>query len=74
MPCAFNAADEVAVAAFLERRLGFPGIAAVIENVLGRMPRARFADINDVVAADGQARRLAREEVERLGAKAATAR
>jgi 1-deoxy-D-xylulose-5-phosphate reductoisomerase len=64
-PCAFNAADEVAVAAFLERRLPFLGIAAVIEKVLERMPRVRPSNIEDVLAADAEARRLAREEVAR---------
>jgi 1-deoxy-D-xylulose-5-phosphate reductoisomerase len=64
LPCALNAADEVAVAAFLERRLPFPGIARVIERVLERMPRNALAGIEDVLAADGQARRLAREEIE----------
>src|SRR2546423_173639 len=41
-PCALNAADEVAVAAFLERRLPFLGIPEVIERVLGRTPKMRF--------------------------------
>ncbi|HEY7825536.1 MAG TPA: 1-deoxy-D-xylulose-5-phosphate reductoisomerase [Candidatus Acidoferrales bacterium] len=63
LPCALNAADEIAVAAFLEGRLAFTGIPRVIERVLGRMPRAAFASIEDVLAADGEARRLAREEI-----------
>ncbi len=67
LPCALNAADEVAVAAFLERRLPFPGIAAVIERVLGRMPRTKMATIEDVLAADGEARCRAGEEVARFG-------
>ena len=67
LPCALNAADEVAVAAFLERRLTLPGIARVIEGVLKRMPRARCADIQDVLAADQEARNLAREEAARVG-------
>jgi len=70
LPCALNAADEVAVSAFLERRLPFSGIAQVIEQVLERMPRLPFAEIGDVLAADAEARRLAREEVARLGFKA----
>ncbi len=74
LPCAVNAADEVAVAAFLERRLAFPGIARVIERVLERVPRTRFAGIDDVLAADAEARRLAHEEVRKLGARAASAR
>jgi 1-deoxy-D-xylulose-5-phosphate reductoisomerase len=39
LPCALNAADEIAVAAFLERRLPFLGIPEVIERVLERTPR-----------------------------------
>jgi 1-deoxy-D-xylulose-5-phosphate reductoisomerase len=64
-PCALNAADEIAVAAFLERRLSFPGIAAVIEKVLEKMPRAAMSSVEDVLAADAEARRLARLAVER---------
>jgi 1-deoxy-D-xylulose-5-phosphate reductoisomerase len=66
LPCALNAADEVAVAAFLEERLPFTGIAAVIERVLERMPRTTVRKIDDVIAADEEARRLAREEVQRF--------
>jgi 1-deoxy-D-xylulose-5-phosphate reductoisomerase len=64
-PCAFNAADEVAVAAFLEGRLRFTGIAEVIAAALERMPRARPSNMADVLAADREARRLAAEEVEK---------
>jgi 1-deoxy-D-xylulose-5-phosphate reductoisomerase len=70
MPCALNAADEVAVAAFLERRLPFLGIAEVIESVLARTPRVRFEKMDDVLAADAEARHTAKEEVQRLSAKA----
>jgi len=70
LPCALNAADEVAVAAFLERRLPFLGIAEVIERVLARTPRTRFEKMDDVLAADAEARRMAQEEVERVSAKA----
>jgi 1-deoxy-D-xylulose-5-phosphate reductoisomerase len=70
MPCALNAADEVAVAAFLDRRLPFLGISEVIENVLARTPRVRFEKMDDVLAADAEARRTAQEEVQRLSAKA----
>jgi len=73
LPCALNAADEIAVSAFLERRLPFLGIAEVIENVLGRTPRTRFENMDDVLAADGEARRMAREEVDRLAMTAAAA-
>ena len=73
LPCALNAADEVAVAAFLERRLPFRGIVEVIERVLGRTPRTRFEKMQDVLAADQEARKMAREEVERLSVTAAAA-
>ena len=65
LPCALNAADEVAVAAFLEHRLPFLGIARVIERVLERMPRAALRSMDDVLAADAEARQLARDIVER---------
>jgi 1-deoxy-D-xylulose-5-phosphate reductoisomerase len=65
LPCALNAADEIAVAAFLERRLPFQGIAAVIERVLEKMPHTKLHSIDDVLAADAEARRLARVEVQR---------
>jgi 1-deoxy-D-xylulose-5-phosphate reductoisomerase len=73
LPCALNAADEVAVAAFLERRLPFLGIAEVIEKVLARMPRTKFEKMDDVLAADLEARRLAQEEVSRLAPVVAAA-
>ena len=65
-PCALNAADEIAVSAFLERRLPFPGIPEVIESVLRRTPRMRFEKMEDVLTADAEARRIAREEVARI--------
>jgi 1-deoxy-D-xylulose-5-phosphate reductoisomerase len=68
LPCALNAADEVAVAAFLEHRLPFLGIHQVIEAVLTRTPRTKFGTMEDVLAADSEARRQAREEVERFAA------
>jgi 1-deoxy-D-xylulose-5-phosphate reductoisomerase len=73
LPCALNAADEIAVAAFLERRLPFLGIAEVIERVLERTPKAKFEKMEDVLTADAEARRMAREEVERLAVTAAAA-
>ena len=73
LPCALNAADEVAVAAFLERRLPFPGIAEVIESVLGRTPRIKLEKMDDVLTADSEARRIAKEEVAKLALSAAAA-
>ena len=73
LPCALNAADEVAVAAFLERRLPFLGIPEVIERVLERTPRLRFESMDEVLTADSEARRMAKEEVGRLAVTAAAA-
>lgn len=65
-PCALNAADEVAVSAFLERGLPFLGIPEVIERVLARTPRVRLEKMADVLTADAEARRIAQEEVARI--------
>ena len=65
LPCALNAADEESVAAFLEGRLGFTGIPKVIERVLERMPRVKLQSMDDVLNADKEARRIAREEIEK---------
>jgi 1-deoxy-D-xylulose-5-phosphate reductoisomerase len=73
-PCALNAADEIAVGAFLGRRLPFLGIPEVIERVLGRTPKVRFAKMADVLTADAEARRMAKEEVEKLAGTAVAAR
>src|SRR5262249_52784628 len=71
-PCALNAADEVAVAAFLDGQIPFPGIPEVVERVLERTPGTRIATIEDVLAADREARVRAGEEVERLAGRALT--
>jgi len=60
---ALNAANEVAVEAFLDRRIGYLDIAAVIESVLGRSPGATVSGLEDVERCDTQARRLAWDEV-----------
>jgi 1-deoxy-D-xylulose-5-phosphate reductoisomerase len=72
-PCAFNAADEVAVEAFLQRRIPFSAIAEIIEGVMTRTPRVKMTTISDVLEADLEARRMAREEVERRAARSAVA-
>ena len=58
-PCAFNAANEVAVAAFLEGRLPFLGIAAVVEETLAGADTSAAHDLDELIAADTDARRLA---------------
>jgi len=56
---ALNAADEVAVEAFLERRIPFTGIPDTIEQVLALTPESHPATIAEVLAADRQARQSA---------------
>jgi 1-deoxy-D-xylulose-5-phosphate reductoisomerase len=74
-PCALNAADEIAVSAFLERKLPFPGIPEVIERVLARTGRVKLERMEDVLTADAEARRIAKEEVSKVaGAVAAQVR
>jgi 1-deoxy-D-xylulose-5-phosphate reductoisomerase len=58
-PCAFNAANEVAVAAFLDGRLPFLGIAATVEETMAEVEGASARDLDDLVEADRTARRLA---------------
>ncbi len=58
-PAVLNAANEVAVQAFLERRLNFTGIATVIDKVMQRLDTAPVKALGDVLEADASARRLA---------------
>jgi hypothetical protein len=60
-----NAANEVAVHAFLEGRLNFPDIAAVIDSVIDRTSGGEIGSLDDVLQADAEARSLAREGCER---------
>src|SRR5438309_809504 len=65
-PVALNAADEIAVGAFLEGQIGFDDIPRVIEDVLSATKTGKVESINQVVETDLEARRAARERVERL--------
>jgi len=58
-PAMLNAANEVAVQAFLDRRLNFTGIAAVIDKVLQRLDSSPASSLGDVLDADAAARRMA---------------
>ena len=62
---ALNAVDEIAVAAFLEGRIPFTGIARTIEDVLAITPTHAPASIEDVLAADRAARKTAQELIAR---------
>ncbi len=62
-PCVLNAADEIAVAAFLAGRIGFTAIPALIERVLLAMPAVQHTHFEDLFAVDAEARRRTEEEV-----------
>ncbi len=65
-PCVLNAADEVAVAAFLDGRIPFTGIPAVIERVLEEMPSRPVGHFDDLFAADAEARERTESRVRGL--------
>jgi 1-deoxy-D-xylulose-5-phosphate reductoisomerase len=67
-PCVLNAADEVAVRAFLDRRIPFGAIADVVERTLGAMPASRPAHFEDLYAADAEARERTGELIAGVGA------
>ena len=58
-PCAYNAADEVAVAAFLDERIGFLDVPVVVETTLDSVSGAPARDLDELEAADAEARRIA---------------
>jgi 1-deoxy-D-xylulose-5-phosphate reductoisomerase len=64
-PTILNAANEVAVAAFLDHRIGFLEIARCVAEVLEQVPAAALADLDAVMACDAQARRVADRVVAR---------
>jgi 1-deoxy-D-xylulose-5-phosphate reductoisomerase len=58
-PCAFNAANEVAVSAFLDGRIGFLEIARLVEDALAEVDGAPAGDLDELIEADARARRIA---------------
>ena len=67
--CTLNAADEVAVAAFLEERIPFPSIPAVIEETLERVPVREPGSIAEVLEIDELSRSVARQVVDETSQK-----
>jgi len=65
-PCVLNAANEVAVHAFLDGRIPFTGIAEVIERVLEQLPAAPVGHFDDLFAVDAEARRRSVDQVSGL--------
>jgi 1-deoxy-D-xylulose-5-phosphate reductoisomerase len=64
--CTLNAADEVAVEAFLGERISFPGIAEVVEETLERVPSREARSIGEVLEIDRESRATARDVVRRI--------
>lgn len=62
-PAVLNAADEVAVAAFLERRIGFMEIVEVVADALNTVPEGPIPTLSAALAADEAGRRAARESI-----------
>jgi len=62
--CILNAADEIAVAAFLAGKIRFTAIARVVAETLNRMPYREPADISEILEIDGDARREAQEVID----------
>jgi 1-deoxy-D-xylulose-5-phosphate reductoisomerase len=73
MPAALNAANEVAVSAFLGRRLNFASIAAVIDTVLQQHDARPVASLDDALAADAWARERAERALDSVMKQAAGA-
>jgi 1-deoxy-D-xylulose-5-phosphate reductoisomerase len=66
---ALNAADEVAVSAFLDERIGFEDIPRIIESVMAATPAGHLESIQKVLSRDTEARLLAREMVKQHSRK-----
>jgi 1-deoxy-D-xylulose-5-phosphate reductoisomerase len=66
--CTLNAADEVAVEAFLQEKISFPGIAEVVSETLSRMPHRTPGSVGEVLQIDQESRAVARECVRQRAA------
>jgi 1-deoxy-D-xylulose-5-phosphate reductoisomerase len=58
--CVLNAADEIAVEAFLKEEISFPQLAATVEETLARVPRRTPKSVGEVLEIDSEARRVAK--------------
>ena len=61
--CVLNAADEVAVAAFLDEKIDFPSIASVVSDTLANFPHRHPTSISDILSVDAESREFARQFV-----------
>ncbi len=65
-PCVMNAANEIAVASFLQDKIKFTDIYKIIENTMGLMPHVKYPTYDDYVASNDEARARATELVKHL--------
>jgi 1-deoxy-D-xylulose-5-phosphate reductoisomerase len=63
--CVLNAADEIAVDAFLKEEISFPQLAATVEETLARVPRRTPQSVGEVLEIDSEARRVAKSWISR---------
>jgi 1-deoxy-D-xylulose-5-phosphate reductoisomerase len=68
-PATLNAANEIAVQAFLDRRIGFLDIAAIVSEVLARSGASQLSTIEDALTVDADARRHAAALVNGFGVR-----
>jgi 1-deoxy-D-xylulose-5-phosphate reductoisomerase len=71
--CTLNAADEIAVDAFLKGRISFPALSAVVEETLARVPVRQPASVAEVLAIDEESRKVARQVAESAAVNACSA-
>ena len=65
-PAVLNAANEVAVAAFLDKKISFLNIPRIIEAALNALPVSMVKSLDDVLGADAEARRTAQQQIQSL--------
>lgn len=68
-PCVLNAANEIAVQAFIDGKIGFGDLIPVVENVLSVHVGVTLPVLEDYIEADAWARRFAAETIDRVGSK-----
>jgi 1-deoxy-D-xylulose-5-phosphate reductoisomerase len=71
--CTLNAADEIAVEAFLEGRIGFPAIYEIVSETLAKIPPRYPRTIDEILEIDRESRRVARNLVQTRAVNAVTA-
>lgn len=66
-PAILNAANEIAVAAFLNQQVGFMGIPAIVEHTLNTIPHQAATQLDVILEADQNARHVAQQYVVNIG-------